>query len=290
MIRIKISKHLDGPTGSMVLKIDQQIESGKLVTIYGKSGAGKTSLLRILAGLMAPETGMVKLDDDVWLDTEKGINKKPGKRSIGMVFQDFALFPNMTVRENLMYGLPRGASVKLVEELIQVIELTNLVDRKPATLSGGQQQRVALARALAGEPDILLLDEPLSALDQKMRVRLQDYILQVHRKFKLTTFLVSHDVGEIFKLSDRVMHLEDGQIKSYQSPLDLFSHRHLSGKFQFTGKVIEIVEEDVIYIVTVLIDNHLVKIIADQVTASGLTIGDQVLVASKAFNPIIRKI
>lgn len=290
MISLNISKHLQGPNGSMVLQIDQQIKSGKLITIYGKSGAGKTSLLRILAGLMSPETGKVALDDVVWLDTNKGINKKPGKRSIGMVFQDFALFPNMTVRENLTYGLTKGGSFELVEELIQVIELAHLVDRKPATLSGGQQQRVALARALAGKPDVLLLDEPLSALDQKMRVRLQDYILEVHRKFKLTTFLVSHDVAEIFKLSDHVMHLEDGQVKSYQSPLELFSHRHLSGKFQFTGKVIEVVEEDVIYIVTVLIDNHLVKIIADQDTASGLTIGDLVLVASKAFNPIIRKI
>jgi molybdate transport system ATP-binding protein len=207
-----------------------------------------------------------------------------------MVFQDFALFPNMTVIENLKYGIKQQESAALVEELVEVIELSELIDRKPATLSGGQQQRVALARALVSKPDILLLDEPLSALDQKMRSKLQDYLLDVHRKFNLTTFLVSHDIGEIFKLSDRIIHLDKGQVLGYKTPTELFSQRHLSGKFQFLGKVVDIVKEDVIFIVTVLIDNHLVKVIVDHDTAAELSVGDQVLVASKAFNPVIRKI
>ena len=290
MIAIHISKLLDGPNGAMQLQIGQQIERGHLVTLYGKSGAGKTSLLRILSGLMTPESGSIKVNDEVWFDSKKSINEKPGKRSIGMVFQSFALFPNMTVRENLLYGLRPGTSKGLVDELIGVVELNSLIDRKPATLSGGQQQRVALARALVARPKILLLDEPLSALDQVMRSKLQDYILDVHRRFELTTFLVSHDVGEIFKLSDLVIHLEDGQVKSTKTPNDFFSYRHLSGKFQFIGEVIELVAEDVIFVVTVLIDNHLVKIIADSTTAADLAVGDRVLVASKAFNPIIKKI
>ncbi|TDI68205.1 MAG: ATP-binding cassette domain-containing protein [Bacteroidetes bacterium] len=290
MINIQISKLLDGPNGTMQLQIDQRIEHGHLVTLYGKSGAGKTSLLRVLAGLMTPESGLIQVHDEVWFDSKKGINEKPGNRSIGMVFQSFALFPNMTVRENLIYGLKHGSNKGLVDELIEVIELNGLSDRKPATLSGGQQQRVALARALVARPKILLLDEPLSALDQVMRIKLQDYILEIHRRFELTTFLVSHDVGEILKLSDLVIHLEDGQVLSTQTPGDFFSHRHLSGKFQFIGEIIELVAEDVIFVVTVLIGNQLVKIIVDGNTASDLAIGDRVLVASKAFNPVIKKI
>jgi len=290
MIDIQISKLLDGPNGTMQLQIDQRIEHGHLVTLYGKSGAGKTSLLRVLAGLMTPESGLIQVHDEVWFDSKKGINEKPGNRSIGMVFQSFALFPNMTVRENLIYGLKHGSNKGLVDELIEVIELNGLSDRKPATLSGGQQQRVALARALVARPKILLLDEPLSALDQVMRIKLQDYILKIHRRFELTTFLVSHDVGEILKLSDLVIHLEDGQVLSTQTPGDFFSHRHLSGKFQFIGEIIELVAEDVIFVVTVLIGNQLVKIIVDGNTASDLAIGDRVLVASKAFNPVIKKI
>ena len=123
-----------------------------------------------------------------------------------------------------------------------------------------------------------------------MRSKLQDYILEVHRRFELTTFLVSHDVGEILKLSDLVIHLEDGQVQSTTTPSDFFTSRHLSGKFQFVGEIIELVAEDVIFVVTVLIDNHLVKIIVDVSTASDLAVGDRVLVASKAFNPIIKKI
>jgi molybdate transport system ATP-binding protein len=290
MIDIQISKQLDGPNGTMQLQMDQQIEPGRLVTLYGKSGAGKTSLLRVLAGLMTPESGLIQVNDEVWFDDKRGINKTPGKRSIGIVFQDFALFPNMTVRENLIYGLKDDSENDLVEELLGVVELDSLSNRKPTTLSGGQQQRVALARAMVSRPRILLLDEPLSALDQAMRSKLQDYILEVHRRFELTTFLVSHDVGEILKLSDLLIHLEDGQVQITTTPSDFFTSKHLSGKFQFVGEIIELVAEDVIFVVTVLIDNHLVKIIVDGNTASDLAAGDRVLVASKAFNPIIKKI
>jgi molybdate transport system ATP-binding protein len=239
---------------------------------------------------MTPESGLIQVNDEVWFDDKRGINKTPGKRSIGIVFQDFALFPNMTVRENLIYGLKDDLEKSLVDKLLEVVELSSLSNRKPATLSGGQQQRVALARAMVSRPKILLLDEPLSALDQAMRSKLQDYILEVHRRFELTTFLVSHDVGEILKLSDLVIHLEDGQVQSTTTPSDFFTSRHLSGKFQFVGEIIELVAEDVIFVVTVLIDNHLVKIIVDGNTASDLTAGDKVIVASKAFNPIIKKI
>ncbi|GJM29858.1 MAG: GTPase [Cyclobacteriaceae bacterium] len=290
MIDIQISKSLDGPNGPMKLSINRQIESEQIVTIYGDSGAGKTSLLRVMAGLMTPDEGSIRVDNKVWLNTASSINLKPGSRSIGMVSQDFALFPNMTVRKNLEYALPKNQHGNAIDDLIRITELERLENRKPASLSGGQQQRVALARALVTRPRILLLDEPLSALDQSMRVKLQNHILDLQREFKLTIFLVSHEVGEIFKLSNQVMHLKNGLIKQYCTPLELFSHRHLSGKFQFTGEVAAIMAEDIVYILTVLIDNHLVKVIVDKTTAGRLQVGDKVLVASKAFNPIVKKI
>lgn len=290
MIDIQISKSLDGPNGPMKLSINRQIESEQIVTIYGDSGAGKTSLLRVMAGLMTPDEGSIRVDNKVWLNTASSINLKPGSRSIGMVSQDFALFPNMTVRKNLEYALPKNQHGNAIDDLIRITELERLENRKPASLSGGQQQRVALARALVTRPRILLLDEPLSALDQSMRVKLQNHILDLQREFKLTIFLVSHEVGEIFKLSNQVMHLKNGLIKQYCTPLELFSHRHLSGKFQFTGEVAAIMAEDIVYILTVLIDNHLVKVIVDKTTAGSLQVGDKVLVASKAFNPIVKKI
>ncbi len=290
MIDINISRQLEGAEGRFSLVVKQSIEKGQLITLYGDSGAGKTSLLRILAGLMVPEKGQIKVDGQIWFDSTQGIHLKPGKRHIAMVFQDYGLFPNMTVRKNLIYALANPAKTKLVDHLLEVMELQQLQGKRPATLSGGQQQRVALARALARQPKVLLLDEPLSALDDKMRQKLRDYLLKVHRQFDLTTILVSHDVGEIFKLSNKVMHLENGQVVSYKTPLKMFSHRHFSGKFQFTGEVLEISKEDVIFIISVLIDNHLVRVIVDHETAEGLTVGDRVLVASKAFNPVIKKV
>ncbi len=290
MIEIKISKLLQGAEGTFSLDIDECIPPGQIITLYGSSGAGKTSLLRIIAGLINPDIGHIKVNEQTWFDKTQGINLKPGKRSIGMVFQDYALFPNMTVRKNLIYACDTSRDPELVDRLIEVVELKQLENRRPNTLSGGQQQRVALARALAGRPKLLLLDEPLSALDAEMRKKLQDYILAVHRQFDLTTILVSHDAGEIFKLSDRVIHLEDGKVVNNNTAVEMFSQRHLSGKFQFIGEVLEIATEDVVSVIAVLIDNHLVKIIVDEQTAAGLSLGDRVLVASKAFNPVIKKI
>ncbi|WP_299259969.1 sulfate/molybdate ABC transporter ATP-binding protein [uncultured Aquimarina sp.] len=290
MIEAHIRKTLSTANGKMLLDIQLNIKKGQFVTLYGSSGAGKTSTLRILAGLLSADKGQIIIDKKVWLDTEKKINCTPQQRKIGYVFQDYALFPNMTVRKNLAFALEKGQDKLIIEELITIVELEELQHRKPETLSGGQQQRVALARALVRKPEILLLDEPLSALDIKMRSKLQDYILKVHRKYGLTTILVSHDVGEIIKMSDEIYCLEEGEISKKGDPSAIFTNDKLSGKFQFTGEVIAIKQEEVVYIVTVLIGNNVVKIIAQESEITDLGIGDKVIVASKAFNPVLLKI
>ncbi|MBT8288366.1 MAG: ATP-binding cassette domain-containing protein [Flavobacteriaceae bacterium] len=290
MIKIDIHKALQAAEGEMNLEIDLQIEQGQLITMYGESGAGKTSTLRILSGLMKPDSGRILVNETAWFDSKTGISLKPQKRKIGFVFQDYALFPNMTVKENLEFALQKGQGKNKISELIEITELGGLKDRKPDSLSGGQKQRVALARALVQQPELLLLDEPLAALDPKIRRKLQDYILKVHREFKLTTILVSHDIGEIIKLSDMVCILEKGKITRLGAPEDVFINKQISGKFKFTGDVLKIQKEDVIYIVTVGIQSNVVKVVAQEDEIHNLSVGDKVVVASKAFNPILYKI
>ncbi len=289
MIEISIQKQLQSSEGEMLLDLQVRAERKSLVTLYGKSGAGKTSILRMLAGLMTPDKGRIMVNGSAWFDSERGIDQPPQKRKIGFVFQDYALFPNMTVKDNLIFA-GGGDSENIVKDLIELTELKALENRKPGTLSGGQQQRVALARALVQRPEILMLDEPLSALDREMRLKLQHYILDLHREFELTTILVSHDISEILKMSDRIIELDHGKVVREGTPGEVFTSREISGKFQFTGEVIEIKKQDFLYIISILIGKDLVKVIADEKEGSGLQPGDKVLVASKAFNPVIRKI
>lgn len=288
MIKINIHKKLNGIDGIMNLNIHTTIKKNQFTTLYGASGAGKTTILRILAGLSNPNKGLIKVNEKKWFDAQQKINLKPQKRKVGFVFQDFALFPNMTVRENLEFGLLKGQPIKLIDELIEITELGTLQHRKPETLSGGQKQRVALSRALVQQPNILLLDEPLSALDDDMRFKLQDYILQVHKHFKLTTILVSHHLPEIFKLSDKVIVLNKGKIQQEGMPEIVFSQNKISSKFNLTGEILKIEKSDVIYVVNVLSGNNIVKIIATEKEVKNFSIGQKVLVGSKAFNPVIK--
>jgi len=289
MIRFDLYKKLNASGGDMTLRLKAEVPSGSFVTLYGPSGAGKTSTLRILAGLLKPDEGTLLVDDLDWFDSTKNIQLSPQRRQVGYVFQDYALFPHMSVRQNLEFA-QSGKNRATIEELLELMELGNLADRKPGTLSGGQQQRVALARALAQEPKILLLDEPLAALDYKFRLRLQDYLSRIHREFELTTFLVSHDISEIARLSDLVFVLEEGKIKKRGTPEEVFVNRQISGKFKFVGEVLEIDENDIVYIVSVLVQNQMIKVVAQPSEMEGIAVGDKVMIASKAFNPIIYKI
>ena len=289
MIRIDISKLLSAQGGNMTLRFEAEWEQGQIIGIYGSSGAGKTSILKMLAGLIRPDEGMIDINGGHWYDGKNRICKKPQDRSIGYVFQENALFPNMTARKNLEYAMDEKNN-QVIDEILDIIELADLQNSKPNMLSGGQQQRLSLARAMVRKPEILLLDEPFSALDLKMRTKIQDYLLTIHREYNPTIILVSHDVGEIFKLCEKVYLLDEGNIDRSGSPIEMFGNSKVSGKFQFTGEVIEIQKEDVIYIVSVLIGSHITKVVADFTEVEDLKPGDQVLVASKAFNPLIQKI
>ena len=290
MIRLDIHKKLRAEGGPMELQIRTAIKAGELVALYGPSGAGKTSTLRMLAGLMDPDSGSITNSDITWFNSTQKINLNPGKRKIGYVFQDYALFPNMTVRQNLQFAQQKKGNGKLISTLLDMVELTELQDHKPATLSGGQKQRVALARALAQEPEILLLDEPLTALDPKMRLKLQEYLVRVHREFQLTTLLVTHSISEISRLANKVLVLEKGKIIREGLPSEVLLKHNVSGKFKFVGEVISLEPTDLMFVVHVLVQEQPIRVIATAEEARGLKPGDLVIVASKAFNPLIYKL
>ncbi|HVU59064.1 MAG TPA: ATP-binding cassette domain-containing protein [Puia sp.] len=223
MIQFQANKTLLTSAGRQQMEIAFEVEKGRLLTLYGPSGAGKTTVLRILAGLTSISSGHITVDGEIWYDSRQKINVPTQRRSIGFVFQDFGLFPHWSVYDNLKYALPKDEDPRLMHELIESMELGSLQDTRPALLSGGQQQRVALARAIIRKPKLLLLDEPLSALDNDMRHRLQDYIERIRKHYEFTTVLVSHHVPEILRLADEVVWLDKGRIRQQATPEKIFS-------------------------------------------------------------------
>ncbi len=290
MIAAALYKTLRSARGEMHLEVDFERTTGQFIALYGESGAGKTSILRMLAGLMEPDQGRVLFGSETWFDKTARINLTPQKRKTGFLFQDYALFPNMTVRQNLEFALDKGQTSKVITGLVDLMELGDLQSQKPTLLSGGQKQRVALARSLVNSPKVLLLDEPLSALDREMRHKLQGYLLKVHREFNLCTIMVSHDVSEVIRMADKVMELSNGRITKQGTPEEIFVQKSVSGKFQFTGEVLSIDNQGFLYIISVLIGKDVVRVAADKNEVDQLVPGDQVMLASKAFNPVIRKI
>ncbi len=290
MMEINIRKRLQTAQGPMNLDVELDLPVGEITTIYGASGAGKTTILSIVAGLVTPEAGRIIIDGEVWLDTARRKKLPIKKRSIGFVFQNYALFPNMTVAQNLRYALRKGEQDHFVKELIHTMELEQLKDRKPDTLSGGQKQRVALARALVRRPRLLLLDEPLSALDRQMRSKLQDLILKVHHNFELTTLLVSHDLGEVFKLSDWVIELEQGMIKRQGSPSSVFADREDLEHVQLLGVVQHITRKGDKLQLEILIEKNVVKIVTSERENSLIAVGDQIMLSFQALEPVVRKV
>ena len=281
MIKIDISKTLHGSNGEMQLEIHTQIKQGEFIALTGASGSGKTTLLRILAGLEATE-GEIEVNDSFWLKNAKSVT--PQKRSIGFMHQDNALFPNMSVLDNLLFV---QKDKELALRLLSLTGLQELQERYPKTLSGGQKQRVSLCRAMMQKPKILLLDEPLSALDAKMRTSLQLDILALHKEFGTTTIMVSHDPSEIYKLSTRTITLENGKIIKDGNTKEVLLKTQGSQKFSFEGELLELKEVDVVIIAVVAIAQQIVEIVVSKKEALNLQVGQRVILGTKAFAPTI---
>lgn len=220
----RVSRQFDGQP--VLNRISLEIDSGELVALLGPSGCGKTTLLRIIAGLESADEGKIFLDG---LDTA---SLPIRKRRIGFVFQNYALFPSMTVEENISFGLrmlpraqrPSARHIQAtVDDLLSLVQLPHLAHRYPAQLSGGQRQRVALARALAIKPRVLLLDEPFSALDAKVRKELRQWLRQLHQELKITSVFVTHDQEEATEVADRIVVMNQGNIEQMDTPTRLFA-------------------------------------------------------------------
>ncbi|MGJ0317570.1 ATP-binding cassette domain-containing protein [Aliarcobacter cryaerophilus] len=282
MISLNIKKELHGSNGVMNLDINLSLQNGEFVALSGVSGSGKTTLLRVLAGL-EEASGEIIVDDEIWLNEK--IKKPIQKRDIGFVFQDYALFQNLSVIDNLLYV---KKDKDLAKQLLSLTDLYELKNRYPNSLSGGQKQRVSLCRALMKRPKILLMDEPLSALDPHMRLKLQDEILTLHKEFKTTTIMVSHDPSEMYKLASRVLVLKDGKIIDDGLPKDILLKTQGSQKFTLEGELLDIIKVDVINIAIVAIGQQIVEVVLSNDETEKLQIGQKVNVSTKAFTPIIK--
>ena len=290
MIELQIQIQLQGAQGPFTLAPNLQIDRGQFWTLYGPSGAGKTTTIRMLAGLLPPDQGRIAVHGEVWFDSEQMINRSPQQRSLGMVFQDYALFPHLTVAQNLAFASRNAEEQNRIAGLIDLMELGTLQDQKPAHLSGGQQQRVALARALVQQPPLLLLDEPLSALDQKIRLRLQDYLLEVHRKYELSTILVSHDLGEVFRLSDRVALLENGKVAKVGSPAEVFLPESSEASLQVIGTILTLDPVGGQVSLQVKTQGSILPLTLPRQEAKDLAVGDQVSLSLAPQHSQIQKL
>ena len=218
----------------VIRNLTADMEPGELFTLLGPSGCGKTTLLRMIAGFNSVEHGTIAFDDQV-------INNIPVyKRNFGMVFQNYAIFPNMTVYRNIEYGLKNKKLDKQevkrrVEEIMETVQITQYKDRYPDKLSGGQQQRVALARAIVVQPQVLLMDEPLSNLDAKLRIEMREAIREVQKKIGITTVYVTHDQEEALAISDRIAVMNKGDIQQIETPENIYSRPYNTFVAEFIG-------------------------------------------------------
>ena len=277
LIELHLCKKIHTSDGDETLDVKIEIPRLGFITLFGQSGVGKTTLLRMIAGLTQPDSGFIKVGTEVWFDSIHKINIKPQYRNIGFVFQDYSLFPNMTVKEHLLYA-SQDKETSYISELLDVFHLKGLWNRKPGRLSGGQQQRLAVARALARKPQILLLDEPLSALDSETRQSLQHEIIQAHTNFQATTLLVSHDINEVYRLSDFVYVIENGKIQEQGKPGEVFNGTKIKPDIHLIGYIVGIENN----ILTVSVNNTIKRITITCDELATLQINDKILIKESA--------
>ncbi|MCD2114630.1 ABC transporter ATP-binding protein [Rhodococcus rhodochrous] len=225
---------------TVIEDLDLHVMDGEMLVLLGPSGCGKTTALRCISGLEVPDRGAIRFDDTTVFDSDSRVNTPPERRSIGMVFQSYALWPHMTVRKNIEYPLRRrGLRSKIaegwVEEAARLVDCSALLDRYPAQLSGGQQQRVALARGLVARPDVVLFDEPLSNLDTRLRDSVRSQLHELHRSLGFTGVFVTHDQGEAFALGSRMAIMRSGAIDQIGTPQEVYEHPRTEYVADFIG-------------------------------------------------------
>jgi molybdate transport system ATP-binding protein len=224
--------------GALDLEVALEVGDGECLAVAGPSGAGKTSVLRVVAGLLAPERGLVEVGGDTWLDTERGVDVEPERRRCGYLFQEYALFPHLSAWQNVAYPLRGRDRRERALELLERFGVAGLADARPVTLSGGERQRVALARALARRPRVLLLDEPLSALDARTRAHAARELAEVLREVEVPALLVTHDFVEAAALGDRVGIVDAGRMLQQGTPSELAAAPRSAFVADFTGAVV----------------------------------------------------
>ena len=254
MININIKKQLFGVDGVMHLDINLDINKNEFIVMSGNSGSGKTTFLRCLAGLEDCK-GTIKVNNILWQDNTNKL--KVQKRDIGFVFQSDALFMNMNVLDNLLY-VNNDMTVAL--RLLDMTNMNSFQKTMPANLSGGQKQRVSICRALMKRPNILLLDEPFSALDEDIKLKLYRELLNIHNEFNLTTIMVSHDVNEVYALASRHIKLDNGIIKKDENLSELLSNIEVKEQIQLDAKILKIINKNNQVYAIVNINNKFINI------------------------------
>lgn len=274
------------------LDVAFEVPHGKITALFGPSGAGKSSILRVISGLEVADDGIITYGEEIWYDRTKKICRSPQRRSVGLVFQDFALFPHMTVEKNVAYGIKEKKRFHEIKDLLSLAGLSDYVHHYPAQLSGGQKQRVALIRALAMRPDLLLLDEPLSALDWETRRQLQEDLRRIIKQFQVTTLYVTHDITEVYKLADFVVIMDSGKVIKRGTPEEVFLGKRLSTRIQIVGKVVGIEQNPIMAAVTVMHDDQYFKTLIDteEIDRLNLKIGDDVVIGAKSSDVILFKV
>ena len=255
----------------VIPKLNLKVRDGEFFTLLGPSGCGKTTLLRMVAGFNSIEGGTISFNDTVINDLAAG------KRNIGMVFQNYAVFPHLSVAKNVEFGLtnrkvPKGEIAKRVDEVLKAVKIDNLKDRMPQNMSGGQQQRIALARAIVIEPDVLLMDEPLSNLDAKLRIEMREVIKELQHKVGITTIYVTHDQEEAMAVSDRIAVMKDGVIQQVGTPRNIY-HRPAN-----------------IFVATFIGSSNIVKgVLSETEEGSQLAIGNYQIILDNLKKDVARK-
>ena len=277
--------------------ISLKISKGEFITLLGSSGCGKTTTLRIIAGLEQPDAG------SVWLDGREVTGLEPNQRNVNTVFQNYALFPHMNVAENIGYGLklkkvPKSEIRKKVSQMLELVQLEGYEKRKPSELSGGQKQRVAIARALVNNPEVLLLDEPLGALDLQLRRAMQIELKHLQKKLGITFIYITHDQEEAINMSDRIAVMKDGRIEQIGTPDEIYNHPKTSYVATFVGNanILHGVAESIQgenAIVKIGNDRVIVKLETSQQNTGAkqhLTAGENVTLAVRSENILLQEI